>query len=104
MSVYSACIGHNGGYGSAGLGLGPRYGNGGMKGPNKGRNIFMSIKIKIIMRLCLSYINNNNSNISLNLLTISGYGAAAGVTNGQGVKNNGMELINVIQYNMSYSH
>lgn len=40
MSVYFTYIGHNGGYGSAGLGLGPRYGNGGMKGPNKGRNIF----------------------------------------------------------------
>lgn len=61
VSVYSAYIGHNGGYGSAGLSLGPRYGNGGMKGPNKGRNIFMSNKIKIIMRLCLEYMNNYNN-------------------------------------------
>ncbi|XP_044035180.1 calymmin isoform X23 [Siniperca chuatsi] len=45
--------GYNGGYGSAGLGLGPRYGNGGMKGPKQG------------------------------------YGAAAGVPNGQGAKPNG---------------
>nr|XP_046234023.1 translation initiation factor IF-2-like [Scatophagus argus] len=28
--------GYTGGYGSAGLGLGPRYGNGGMKGPKQG--------------------------------------------------------------------
>ncbi|TNN51683.1 hypothetical protein EYF80_038095 [Liparis tanakae] len=45
--------GYNGGHGRAGLGLGPRYGNGGTKGPKPG------------------------------------YGAAAGLPNGQGAKPNG---------------
>lgn len=40
MHVYCIYTGFNGGYGSAGLGLGPRYGNGGMKGPQRGRNEF----------------------------------------------------------------
>lgn len=39
LNVCTVLIGYNGGYGSAGLGLGPRYGNGGMKGPKQGRNI-----------------------------------------------------------------
>lgn len=39
MHTYTVFIGYNGGYGSAGLGLGSRYGNGGMKGPKPGRNI-----------------------------------------------------------------
>lgn len=37
MCLYSVYVGYKGGYGSAGLGLGPRYGNGGMKGPQQGR-------------------------------------------------------------------
>lgn len=32
--------GYNGGYGHAGFGLGPRFGNGQMKGPKQGENIF----------------------------------------------------------------
>lgn len=35
-------LGFNGGYGSAGLGLGPRYGNSGMKGPQQGRKSHLS--------------------------------------------------------------
>lgn len=36
ICVYSVLLGYNGGYGNAGLGLGPRYGNGAMKGPKQG--------------------------------------------------------------------
>lgn len=43
LQMYCIYTGFNGGYGSAGLGLGPRYGNGGMKGPQRGRNEFFYI-------------------------------------------------------------
>lgn len=37
--MYILFIGYNGGYGGVGLGLGPRYGNGGMKGPKQGMDV-----------------------------------------------------------------
>lgn len=39
MYWLSVFLGYNVGYGSAGLGLGHRYGNGWMKGPKPGRTI-----------------------------------------------------------------
>lgn len=39
MYWLSVFLGYNGGYGSAGLGLGHRYGNGWMKGPKPGRTM-----------------------------------------------------------------
>ena len=39
ICLFIAFIGYNGGYGGAGLGLGHRYGNGGMKGPKPGMKI-----------------------------------------------------------------
>lgn len=43
LYMYTVFIGYNGGYGSAGLGLGSRYGNGGMKGPKPGS--ILTVKI-----------------------------------------------------------
>lgn len=53
MYMYFLCvsIGHTGGYGSAGLGLGPRFGNGGMKGPMEGRNVLLAVRKNVLIWL-----------------------------------------------------
>lgn len=55
MYMYFVCvcvsIGHTGGYGSAGLGLGPRFGNGGMKGPMQGRNVLLTVRKNVLIWL-----------------------------------------------------
>lgn len=84
--VFTIFKGYNGGYGSAGLGLGPRYRNGGMKGPKQGRNIPTVNVLTNAFRLLII------PQTVLTVVKISGYGAAAGVRNGQGAKPNAKHI------------
>lgn len=46
-------LGYSGGFASAGLGLGARYGHGGTKGPKQGMNIFTNFGIFYVCSLNL---------------------------------------------------
>ncbi|KAK2884797.1 hypothetical protein Q8A73_021271 [Channa argus] len=72
--------GYNGGYGSAGLGLGSQYGDRGIKGLKQGRSI-LTVDFHISVTFSIIQLN-----IMLNIL---GYVGRSGVANGQGVKANG---------------